>query len=301
MTTVMALGLPTKSTSGAPPGDAQAMLGCWRWFQVDSPSVAGAPRVPVWSGPPLLLPSIHGCNMRCSSRYSKAAFVPLSETTVTLNVALLIFALAGIWLRSNRSKPRSRVIDPEESMTPAGRNACAPKLLSGISSNRLVSATGLSVIDSARTAATTTRRLIMRSTLKVLEFRTAAKIAPRSAKAQPFFHLEKLRSRSHSARVRKHESIDGFVRLEIPFAFCPPVKSLTRFASLHRRGPRSFRGGGHPGCRRGRASRRSETTAEVATNHKSLTLVARARAQFHRAGRAGSTAGETPAATVVGS
>src|SRR5262245_26343124 len=231
MTTVMALGLPTKSTSGAPPGDAQAMLGCWRWFQVDSPSVAGAPRVPVWSGPPLLLPSIHGCNMRCSSRYSKAAIVPLSETTVTLNVALLIFALAGIWLRSNRNKPRSRVIDPEESMTPAGRKVCAPGLLSGMSSNRLVSATGLSVIESARTAATTKRRLIVSTTLNALEFRTAANIAPRSAKAQPFYHPGKLRSTSHSARFRKHESIYGFVRLEISFSFCPPVKLSAHLAS----------------------------------------------------------------------
>jgi hypothetical protein len=67
--------------------------------------------------------------------------------------------------------------------------------------------------------------------VKALEFRTAAKTAPRSAKAQPFFHLEKLRSRSHSARVRKHESIDGFVRLEIPFAFCPSVKLSAHLAS----------------------------------------------------------------------
>ena len=139
----VALGVASKSSGAAPPGELQGVLGLIRSCHVGSPFLAVSPPPIAAFLPPD--PSFQPRSIRCSATGTAEAFRTLVECNVS--VALLGMAFVGILeCRSNRTRTRPGAPPSVVPITPV---KLAPMLLSGPIWNSEVSATGTRVMDSA--------------------------------------------------------------------------------------------------------------------------------------------------------
>src|SRR5713101_1242678 len=132
-----ALTVGTKS----PPGFCQLASKAIALFHVTSPGEAAAPPKRL-----VLFPSAQARVTRCRSKNELAGKLGGVVVTVKVNAAELITILAGSLVRSKRSTPRLR---PPLGLSPAIKVVLSPRLLSGLASNKVASATGWRVTVSA--------------------------------------------------------------------------------------------------------------------------------------------------------
>ena len=125
-----ALTVPAKS----PPGFRQRASEAIALFHVASPSEAGAPPLKL-----VLLPSPQAWVTRCRSKNELEGKTGGVVVTVKVNAAELITIFAGSLVKSKRSTPRLR---PPFGLKPAIKVVPSPRLLSGLASNKVASATG---------------------------------------------------------------------------------------------------------------------------------------------------------------
>src|SRR5437667_2015346 len=146
-TRVEALAFASKSVPALPPGIPHCGNRKKRLIQVASPAVAWRPRLPV------LLPSPHDTVRRCRPNVEFAGTLGVL-TTNRARLADVIVAPVGIWLAtSNFRSARFLYGWPAlPAVVPAMKSVFAPRLLFGVVSKSVVSATGRRVTDSARAA-----------------------------------------------------------------------------------------------------------------------------------------------------
>src|SRR6266851_3097367 len=124
-----AVTVPTKS----PPGFRQLAMDALALSHVASPCEAGRPPLKL-----LLFPSPQAWVTRRRSKNELAGRTGGVVVTVKVNAAELITMLAGSLVKSKRSTPRLR---PPFGLKPAIKVVPSPKLLSGLASNKVESAT----------------------------------------------------------------------------------------------------------------------------------------------------------------
>src|SRR5437588_2889236 len=139
-TSWVALALATKSAGAAAPGSDHNKFGWNRAKNVASPSTAGAPvllpGMPESGFSPA--PSPQSRNTRC--RLKREGCDEIVLTTVRVSVACWRVALDGMSAaRANRK--RARLVKPL-AFAPEASVDSAPRLLFGLCSNKVVSATG---------------------------------------------------------------------------------------------------------------------------------------------------------------